>query len=55
MHHYAGFSQIGSQFLNGSIVTQEKVDLLKRKVNAMKITKARADGNNLHTGKEWRP
>ena len=35
--------------------TQEKVDLQKTKVNAMKITKVRADGNKLRTGKEWRP
>ena len=35
--------------------TQEKADLQKMKVNAMKITKVRADGNKLHTGKEWRP
>ena len=35
--------------------TQEKADLQKMKVNAMKITKVHADGNKLHTGKEWRP
>ena len=34
--------------------TQEKVDLQKTKVNATKITKVRADGNKLRTGKEWR-
>ena len=33
----------------------EKADLQKTKVNAMKITKVRADGNKLRTGKEWRP
>ena len=35
--------------------TQEKAKLLKTKVNATKITKVRADGNKIHTGKEWRP
>ena len=35
--------------------TQEKADLQKMKVNATKITKVRADGNKLRTGKEWRP
>ena len=35
--------------------TQEKANLLKTIVNAMKITKVRADGNKLRTGKEWRP
>ena len=35
--------------------TQEKADLQKTKVNATKITKVRADGNKLRTGKEWRP
>ena len=35
--------------------TQEKADLQKTKVNAMKIKKVRADGNKLCTGKEWRP
>ena len=35
--------------------TQEKVDLQKTKVNATKITKVRADGNKLRTGKEWKP
>ena len=35
--------------------TQEKADLQKTKVNATKITKVRADGNKLCTGKEWRP
>ena len=35
--------------------TQEKANLLKTKVNTMKITKVRADGNKLRTGKEWRP
>ena len=34
---------------------QENADLQKTKVNAMKITKDRADGNKLRTGKEWRP
>ena len=34
--------------------TQENVDLQKTKVNATKITKVRADGNKLRTGKEWR-
>ena len=34
--------------------TQEIADLQKTKVNAIKITKVRADGNKLHTGKEWR-
>ena len=34
---------------------QEKADLQKTKVNAMKITKVRVNGNKLHTGKEWRP
>ena len=34
---------------------QEKADLQKTKVNAMKITKVRADGNELRTGKERRP
>ena len=32
--------------------TQEKADLQKTKVNATKITKVRADGNKLRTGKE---
>ena len=32
-----------------------KADLLKTKINAMKIAKVRADRNKLHTGKEWRP
>ena len=31
--------------------TQEKADLQKMKVNTTKITKVRADGNKLHTGK----
>ena len=35
--------------------TQEKADLQKTEVDAMKITKIRADGNKLRTGKEWRP
>ena len=35
--------------------THEKADLQKMKVNAIKITKVRADGNELRTGKEWRP
>ena len=35
--------------------TQEKADLQKTKVNATKITKVRADGNKLRTGKEWGP
>ena len=35
--------------------TQEKADLTKTKLNAMKITKIRADGNKLRTTKEWRP
>ena len=35
--------------------TQEKGDLQKMKLNTMKIRKVRADGNKLHTGKEWRP
>ena len=35
--------------------TQEKANLQKMKVNAMKITKACADGNKLRTGKEWSP
>ena len=34
--------------------TQEIADLQKTKVNAMKITKVRAEGNKLCTGKEWR-
>ena len=34
--------------------THEKADLQKIKVNATKITKIRADGNKLRTGKEWR-
>ena len=34
--------------------TQEKADLQKTKVNAMKITKlVRADGNKLCIGKDW--
>ena len=41
-------------FLNGSDQhnTQEKADLQKTKVNATKITKVRADGNKLRTGRE---
>ena len=35
--------------------TQEKANLQKAKVKAMKIRKVCADGNKLHTGKEWRP
>ena len=35
--------------------TQEKVDLQRTKVNATKIRKVHADGNELCTGKEWRP
>ena len=35
--------------------TQEKADLQMTKLNATKITKVRADGNKLRTGKEWRP
>ena len=35
--------------------TQEKANLLKTKVNAMKITKVRADENKLRTEKQWRP
>ena len=35
--------------------TLEKADLQQTKVNATKITKVRADGNKLHTGKEWSP
>ena len=35
--------------------TEEKADLQKTKVNTMKITKVRADGNKLHTGSECRP
>ena len=35
--------------------TQEKADLLNTKVNATKITKVCADGNKIHTGKEWWP
>ena len=35
--------------------TQEKSNLQKTKVNATKITKVRADGYKLCTGKEWRP
>ena len=35
--------------------TQEKVNLQKMNVNATKIAKVHADGNKLHTGKEWRP
>ena len=31
--------------------TQDKADLQKTKVNATKITKVRADGNKLRTGK----
>ena len=34
--------------------TQEIADLQKTKVNAIKVTKVRADGNKLRTGKEWR-
>ena len=34
--------------------TQEITDLQKTKVNAIKVTKVRADGNKLHTGKDWR-
>ena len=34
--------------------TQEIADLQKTKVNAIKITKVCADGNELHTGKEWK-
>ena len=43
--------------LNGSDHAEytRKADLLKTKVNATKITKVRADGNKLRTGKEWRP
>ena len=33
--------------------TQEKTNLQKTKVNAMKITKIHADGNKLRSGKEW--
>ena len=36
------------------LFTQEIADLQKTKVNAIKITKVRADGNKLRTGKEWR-
>ena len=32
--------------------TQEITDLQKTKVNAIKVTKVRADGNKLCTGKE---
>ena len=35
--------------------SQEKFNLQKIKVNAMKIRKVHVDGNKLHTGKEWRP
>ena len=35
--------------------THEKANLLKMKVNAIKITKVRADENKLRAGKEWRP
>ena len=34
--------------------TQEIADLQKTKVNAIKITKVRANRNKLCTGKEWR-
>ena len=34
--------------------THEIADLQKTKVNAIKITKVRANGNKFHTGKEWR-
>ena len=34
---------------------QEKADLQKTKVNAMKIRKVCVDENKLYTGKEWRP
>ena len=33
--------------------TQEIADLQKMKVNAIKITKVRADENKLRTGKQW--
>ena len=35
--------------------TQEKADLQKVKVNAIKIRKVHADENKLRLGKEWRP
>ena len=34
--------------------TQEIANLQKTKVNTIKITKVRAERNELHTGKEWR-
>ena len=34
--------------------TQEIADLQKTKVNAINITKVRADRNKLRIGKEWR-
>ena len=34
--------------------TQEVADLQKKKINAIKIAKVRADGNKLRIGKEWR-
>ena len=34
--------------------TQEKADLKKTKVNAMKVRKVCADRNKLRIGKEWR-
>ena len=37
------------------VIMQEKADLQKTKVNAMKIRKVRADGYTLCTGKEWKP
>ena len=33
--------------------SQEIADLQKTKVNTIKITKVRAGGNKLSTGKEW--
>ena len=35
--------------------SQEKADLQKMKINAMKIGKVHSNGNKLHTEKEWRP
>ena len=42
--------------LKGSIMqnTQEKADLQKMKVHAMKTRKVRADKNKIHTGNEER-
>ena len=34
--------------------TQEIADLQKTKVNAIKVTKVRADGNKFRARKEWR-